>query len=185
MNRLTNNDYILAARLLNCEVACVKSIREVEALNSGFLPNGEVKILFERHKFHQFTGGKYSRKYIDISNPRSGGYKGGYAEHRRLQKAVRLNRTAALKSASWGAFQIMGFNYRLCGFTSLQAFINAMHKGEREQLFAFVNFVKSVGLDDELRRKDWKGFAKGYNGRAYYENKYDVKLQRAYKKYSK
>ena len=49
-----------------------------------------------------------------------------------MGEAAHLNRIAALKSASWGKFQLMGFNYKLCGFNSLQAFVNAMYKNEEE-----------------------------------------------------
>jgi hypothetical protein len=48
---------------------------------------------------------------------------------------------------------------------------------------AFCNFVKSVGLDDELVRKDWVGFAYGYNGKGYLSNNYHKKLEVAYNKY--
>ena len=52
------------------------------------------------------------------------------------------------------------------------------------QLDAFVAFIKSQNLDDELRRLDWKGFAYGYNGRDYAKNKYDEKMARAYADFS-
>lgn len=180
MKALTENDFKQAAISLEVETAIIKAVCEVEAPMGGFFNNGAPTILFERHKFHQFTGGVYSNNHPTISNPRAGGYIGGIREHYRLQIAVDLNRDAALKSASWGKFQIMGFNYKLCGFVTLQSFVNAMYKSEKEQLKAFVNFIKSVGLNDELQRKDWKGFARGYNGRAYYKNAYDKKLKRAY-----
>lgn len=38
---------------------------------------------------------------------------------------------------------------------------------------------------NELQRKDWAGFARGYNGPGYAKNRYDIKLANAYKKYSK
>lgn len=185
MRAIKHSDLINASNKLGVDIPTIKAVSRVESLGRGFHSNGEPIILFERHKFHQFTNGKYSKTHPHISNPRAGGYLGGQKEHKRLQEAVKLNRIAALKSASWGKFQIMGFNYKLAGFSSLQSFINAMYKSEGMHLIAFVNFVKSVRLDDELRRKDWKGFARGYNGRAYYKNRYDTKLANAYKKYSK
>lgn len=184
MKTLQEKDYQQAANTLGVDVATIKAVARVESRKSGFQSNGEPVILFERHKFHQFTGGAYSNTHPHISNPRSGGYKGGSEEHKRLQEAVELDREAALKSASWGKFQIMGFNYKLAGFTNLQSFINAMYRNEGAQLQAFVNFVISTRLNDELQRKDWKGFAKGYNGRMYYKNQYDLKLAAAYKKFT-
>lgn len=183
MKTLTEQDYINAAQELGCEVAAIKAVSEVEAPKGGFQADGRPTILFERHKFHEFTSGKYSADNPDISNPRPGGYTKD--EHARLDKAAKLNRNAALKSASWGKFQIMGFNHSLVGFPVLQDFINAMYTSEGEQLKAFVKFIKANKLDDELRDKRWSDFARIYNGRNYHINAYDEKMKAAYKKYSK
>lgn len=183
MKKLQECDYITAANLLRCEVAAIKAVAEVESLGSGFEANGLPKILFERHKFHQFTKGLYSNANPDISNYRPGGYVGGVGEHKRLEKAAKLDRNAALKSASWGKFQVMGFNYQIAGFKTLQEFINAMYESETQHLFAFVNFVKANKLDDEIREKRWADFARIYNGKNYHINQYDKKMAAAYKKY--
>ena len=183
MKTLQECDFITAANLLNCEVADIKAVAEVESNSGGFLANGKPKILFERHYFHRLTGGKYSAAHPDISNRSSGGYTSN--EYARLDKASALDRNAALQSASWGKFQIMGENWKALGYISLQEFINAMFANETEHLMAFVKFVKVNKLDDELRRKDWAGFARGYNGSGYAKNKYDQKMAAAYKKFSK
>ena len=183
MKTLQESDFIEAAKLLNCEVAEVKAVAEVESLGSGFLSNGKPKILFERHYFHRLTGGKFSAQNPDISNKSSGGYTSN--EYARLEKASALDRNAALQSASWGKFQIMGEHWKSLGYATLQEFINAMFASEAEQLLAFVRFVKVNKLDDELRRKDWAGFARGYNGSGYAKNSYDKKMKTAYEKFSK
>lgn len=183
MKTLTEQDYRDAAKEIGCEVAVIKAVAEVESLNGGFQADGKPKILFERHKFHQFTNGKYSKENPDISNVRPGGYTSN--EHSRLEKAAKLNRTEALKSASWGKFQIMGFNFGIVGFKTLQDFINAMYRSEADQLKAFVQFIKSNKLDDELRDKRWVDFARIYNGKNYHINKYDKRMAAAYKKFSK
>ena len=182
---LTETDYIEAAALLKCEVAAVKAVKEVESKGNGFLPTGEPIILFERHIFHRLTKGKYSKTHPLISNPKPGGYGSVASQHSRLAEAVTLDRNAALQSASWGLFQCMGFNFSVCGYKTLQSFITAMYKNEREHLLAFCNFVINNRLNDELQRKDWAGFARGYNGANYRINKYDEKLSKAYNKYSK
>lgn len=183
MKTLTELDYINAAAELKCEVAAIKAVADVESLDGGFQSDGKPKILFERHKFHEFTNGKYSVENPDISNKRAGGYTKN--EHARLEKAAKLNRREALKSASWGKFQIMGFNYSIVGFSTLQEFINAMYRSETDQLKAFVQFIKSNKLDDELREKRWSDFARIYNGNNFHINKYDAKMAAAYKKFSK
>jgi hypothetical protein len=169
-----------AAKSIGCTVAAVKSVIDVES-HGGFLPDGRPKILFERHYFSRLTRGKYDDSNPDISAKKWGGYKGGAAEYERLGRAIKLDRTAALKSASWGAFQIMGDNCRACGFADVEDFVKAMVAGEAEQLEAFVKFVKKSRLEDELIRLDWAGFARGYNGSAYKTNRYDEKLAAAYR----
>lgn len=183
--KLTDRDFIEAAERLECEVAVIKAVDKVESNGSGFLPDGQVKILFEAHHFARFTGGKFNVTHPRISSPvwNRKLYIGGSKEHYRLQQAVELDREAALKSTSWGRYQIMGFNYAACGFDSVQKFVNAMVAGERQQLDAFVTFILSQGMAPLLRGKKWKSFAKRYNGPGYAANKYDVKLEQAYKSF--
>lgn len=181
---LTEDDFVRAAGTLRCPVAAVKAVCEVEAPNGGFLPDGQVTILFERHQFSRRTQGRFDAQYPDISNRKPGGYgPAGQHQHDRLARAVALDRPAALMSTSWGKFQIMGFNFEAAGFTMLQSFINAMSESEGAQLDAFVAFVIHEHLDDELRELRWAGFARGYNGEDYAINLYDKKLAAAYRKW--
>lgn len=177
--RMTDGAVENASRAIGCPVAAVQAVLDVES-HGGFLPDGRPKILFERHYFSRLTGGKFDESDPDISAQTWGGYKGGAAEYDRLERAIELDRDAALRSASWGAFQIMGDNYPACGFSDVDEFVDAMVAGEPEQLDAFVSFVRSVHLDDELARLDWAGFARGYNGPSYRQNRYDEKLAAAY-----
>lgn len=179
--KLSEADYVRAAASLGVDVAAVKAVCEVEAPGGGFLSTGEPVILFERHKFSQATGGRFDRSHPDISNPKRGGYGKTSAQHGRLARAAELDRNAALKSASWGRFQIMGSNHKAAGHKTLQGFINAMYAGEPEQLDAFVAFIKSdPNLLRALRSGNWALFAYRYNGPAYAENDYDTKLAAAY-----
>lgn len=185
---LTEADYRAAAKSLDCSVAAVKAVAEVESVGDGFLASGEVKILFEAHVFDRLTGGKYRRSHPNISSARwnrSLYGPGGQHQHRRLQQAVALDRDAALQSASWGMFQVMGFNWKVCGYKSLQAFINDVSASAAGQLRAFVGYVKARGLADELQRLDWPGFAYGYNGTGYAANHYDTKMAAAYRRHAR
>lgn len=181
--KLVEQDYIDAAELLGCEVAAVKAVAEVEALNGGFNADGTPKILFEGHWFWKFTKGKFGE--TNFSYPKWISKYYGLNQHTRLQSAASRDREAALKSASWGMFQIMGFNYEKAGFKTLQSFINAMYSTERDHLIAFCHFVKNSKLDKYLKDKDWAKFAYRYNGSGYAKNKYDIKLDAAYKKFKK
>lgn len=180
---LTDRDFETAAKKIGCTVAAVRAVVQVES-KGGFFADGRPKILFERHKFHGFTGGRYDAAHPGISNAQAGGYIGGPAEYGRLAEAIALDRGAALKSASWGAFQIMGFNYEIAGYDSVEKYVKGMVSGEAAQLLAFVAFVRKSNLDDELIRRDWAGFARGYNGKDYAKNAYDTKLAHAFAFYS-
>jgi len=174
-----------AAKKLGCEVAAVRAVIDVES-RGGFLPDGRPKILFERHYFSRLTKGRFDTSHPGISNGKWGGYgAGGAHQYDRLNEAVALDRDAALRSASWGLFQIMGDHCKSLGYADAEAFVAAMVSGEPAQLEAFVAFVKKNNLDDELARHDWAGFARGYNGAAYRENHYDTKLAAAYAFHSK
>lgn len=183
---LTEQDFEDAATELGCDVAAIKAVCKVEASRGGFNPDGSPVTLFEGHKFHGFTDGRYDKGFPHLSHPkwtRQHYGKNWQAEQSRLQQAMALDRDQALKSASWGKFQIMGFNHKLAGFDSIQQFVNAMYAGEREHLMAFVAFVRSACLVDEIKRRDWTGFARGYNGSAFAENKYHLKLAEAYNQF--
>lgn len=177
--RLTGGAVEQAANKIGCPVAAIQAVMDVES-RGGFLPDGRPKILFERAYFCRLTKSKYNQSDPDISSPWSDGYKGGSAEYDRLSRAINLDRDAAMRSTSWGAFQIMGDNFRKCGFSNVEDFVKAMVAGEPEQLDAFVQFVMRSGFSDELSHLDWAGFARGYNGPAYKANRYDAKLAVAY-----
>jgi len=185
--KISEEEFKTAADLIGCEVAVIKAVAKIESNGSGFNADGTPKTLFEGHWFHKLTDGKYSNdsRYESISYAKwtRKWYGNQIVEKQRLDLAGSLDRDAALQSASWGAFQIMGFNYKLCGFNTVQEFINAMYKGEGTQLLAFINLVKSKKLDDELRDKDWAKFAYYYNGSGYAINKYDEKMKAAYIKF--
>ncbi|VWX51393.1 N-acetylmuramidase domain-containing protein [Novosphingobium sp. 9U] len=177
---LRDADYEKAARDLGCTVAAVRAVAQVESAGGGFLADGRPKILFERHIFHNRTGGRYSAAHSDVSWPTRGGYLGGAREYERLTAALKLDRKAALESASWGKFQVMGFNCSSAGHAKVESFVKAMVSGEPAQLAGFVAFIKTCKLDDELIRRDWAGFARGYNGASYAANAYDRKMADAY-----
>lgn len=177
-NKLTPEGIQRVAALLDCSIAAVRAVIAVETAGGGFLPDGRPKIMFERHVFSRLTDGKYDLVSPLVSNAKYGGY--NEDSYRKLYIATQLDPAAAVQSASWGIGQIMGFNWKLCGERSLMGFMLAMHHDEDTQLMMMGSFILSVGADDELRRLDWAGFARIYNGPGYARNKYDTKLHAAY-----
>jgi hypothetical protein len=183
--KLTDADVTAAAKTLDCEVALIRAVNEVESSGSGFLPSRRPKILFEAHIFSRLTKHKYDKDHPGISSAKwdRSLYQRGEKEYKRLEEAMTLDRAAALQSASWGRFQIMGFNHKLAGYATLDAFVEDMYEAEGKHLQAFIAFLKNTKLDRPLREKRWADFARGYNGAIYQENRYDEKLQRAYEKF--
>jgi N-acetylmuramidase-like protein/putative peptidoglycan binding protein len=174
-----------AAGRLGGDPASLWSLLTVETRGFGFLPDRRPKILFERHIFHRRTNGRFSAAHPDISSPQSGGYLGNAAEYGRLTRAIELDRRAALESASWGLGQIMGFNAQQLGYADVDEMVGQFTVGEDQQLDGVVRFVASnKPLLDAFAARTWATVAFYYNGAAYAENRYDVKLAQYYEAYA-
>lgn len=160
---------------------------DVETRGSGFDSHGRPRILFERHKFYKFLPDdkKSAGLKSGLANPSVGGYGKESEQYDKLHRAMAIDEQAALKSCSWGLSQIMGFNYALAGYDSVDEMILAFMDDEENHLQGAVNFIIANDLDDDLRNHDWAGFARGYNGSGYRRNRYDEKLAAAYAKWAK
>lgn len=172
-----------AADELGVELAAIRAVDEIESRGAGFTSDGKVKVLFERHKFHEFTNGKFDATHPNLSNRKAGGYGSSKSQYGRFSDAFALDPEAAMKSASWGRYQIMGFNHQWAGFTTVGAFVDAMKVSEDEHLKAFVNLIRVWGLTQELKERNWASFARQYNGPKFKQNKYDEKLAAAYARF--
>lgn len=190
--KLTIEQIQQQAEKLGIETAALQAIHEVECRGSGFNPDNTPVILFERHVMRQrliankrdFNLRMMLIERPDLCNKSSGAYGLYSAQHGRLAAAAEYHRESALESCSWGIGQVMGYHWQSLGYTSLQAFINAMYKDEASQLDAMCRYITVNNLVNALKSKDWKAFALGYNGKAYAKNNYDIKLANAYKKFA-
>lgn len=188
---LTDDDLVKAAGTLGVPVAAIRAVNEVESRGEGFLPDGRPVILFERHVFYKRLKARgldvdaLAAKYPNVVSPNVGGYMGGAAEYTRLAIAERIDADAAHESASWGAFQIMGYHWQALEYASVADFVARMEHSEADHLDAFVRFIAAdTALLSALKGKKWAAFAKGYNGPDYSRNLYDVKLARAFDRYA-
>ncbi|WP_455590432.1 N-acetylmuramidase domain-containing protein [Bacteroides sp.] len=191
---LSEQDFINIAALLDIEVAALKAVKEVETGRLGaFIAPGKPTILFEGHIFWSqlkqrgISPDKFAQGNKDILYPAAdrSQYQGGLAEYNRLERAEMINREAALSSASWGMFQIMGFNHAACGVNNVCSFVEMMKQSETKQLLLSARFIHSKKeMETALRTKNWAKFAQHYNGPQYEQNQYDKKLAAAYQKYS-
>ena len=60
-----------------------------------------------------------------------------------------------------------------------------MSRSERDQLELFAAFIRNAGLLPALQRKDWRAFARGYNGPSYASRGYHTRLASSYAKHAK
>ena len=187
---LTEKDYQNAAARLGVPVAAFKAVATVESNGGGFLSDGRVKIQYEPHVMYRRLLQHYGKAradkelaaHHDLVATKAGSYQSLDKEDKDMDRAANIiDRQCALESASWGAFQIMGYHWQALGYSSLQAFVNAMYSGEEAQLDAFVRFILlTPALVDALRASDWAKVARLYNGPDYKKNNYDAKLNQEF-----
>lgn len=166
----------------------IHAVIDVETSGGGFDATGRPKMLFEPHVFYRELGEAKRRtaEAQGLAYPRWGMKPYPKDSYGRLTLAMKIDTPAALRSASWGLGQIMGFNCRLAGYASASDMVADFLEDEDRHLRAMVTFIASAGLDDELRHihglgrpstaADWAPFALGYNGAGYRKHGYHIRL---------
>lgn len=196
MEKLTDARIAEIARENGIHPAALLAVKLIESgTKSGFLDSGKPQILFEGHVFYKYLKAnvksldinKLCAQYPNIVYPKwdKSKYFGGEKEWTRLEQARKINLKYANYAASWGMFQVMGFNYKTCGCKSIDEFVEKMCTSQEQQLLLTLNFLKNSNLIVPLQKRQWATFAKGYNGPGFAQNKYHIKLQAAYNNYLK
>lgn len=186
---ITDADIGRAATRLNVSRRHIEAIRKVESGPSGsFDSKGRPVILPEPHIFSRQTRRRFDRSHPHLSYRRWGTrpYPMAFDERWELLASMAaLDEAAALESASWGLFQVMGFHWSAFDHASVQDFIATMVEGEAGHLESVVAFIEANGLKDELyacRADDPQScipFVRAYNGPGYARNNYHKKFARA------
>ncbi len=169
---------------LGIDPAVAVAVFAIESGGQAFGSDGRLLIRFENHLFHDFWGrsntAKFNEHFTFSQTQRWSGHQwrphpnAPWVDFHGLQSrewevfefARALDETAALKSISMGAPQIMGFNHDIIGFASPQDMFHLFAASDREQVVSFFDFVRSVavGAVPALRNRDFRGFAVFYNG---------------------
>lgn len=196
MEKLTDARIAEIARENGIHPAALLAVKLIESgTKSGFLDSGKPQILFEGQVFYKYLKAnvksldmnKLCAQYPNIVYPKwdRSKYFGGEKEWTRLEQARKINMKYANYAASWGMFQVMGFNYKTCGCKNIDEFVEKMCTSQEQQLLLALNFLKNSNLMVPLQKRQWATFAKGYNGPGFAQNKYHIKLQAAYNNYLK
>jgi uncharacterized protein YgiM (DUF1202 family) len=166
------------------EPACAIAVLCVESSGDGFRQDndGRMIIRFENHKFWSFWGKDNADEFnqyfkLNLADKPWLGHKwrpspnedwqsfhgNQLREWQVLEFARRLDDTAALKSISMGAPQIMGFNYAQLDYPNVQAMFEKFSSDMRYQILGLFKFL-SPGMINALRNLDFTTFAGYYNG---------------------
>ncbi len=192
--RLTEQDYAEVAEEMGVEVAAIKAVVDIEAgaAHKGFWAPGKPLINFDlsiyrkmapKHGLNLASLRKSNPMIFAAPNIKKYGSQQA-AEQAILDAAAAVDTASAWESTFWGMFQIGGFNYKLCGYGSVQEFVEAMSYSEREQLEIFAHFCDTLGYTKYIRSRDWASFSRRYNGPSYKSRRYDARMAAAYRKYS-
>lgn len=190
---ITEADLTGAAKRLGVPLANLKALAEKESGRASFSRLGRPVILFEAHWFSRLTNRRYDRSHPHISSRHWS--RRLYARlmpqrYERLADAAALNVNAAISSASWGKFQIMGFHWQSLGYASAFDFAMHMVRSETDHLDALVRFIEANQLNKALRDcrandpASCVGFALRYNGSGFRQNAYHTKLAKLIAKHS-
>lgn len=183
---LSDADFNLVAEELGVEKAAIMAVARIEAgaAMQGFWAPGVPVANFSQSLFSKYKAKVSGRKIPDGTVP--SGLKGyGLKEWTALVNARKSNADAADMGTYWGMFQICGAHYKLCGCKSVEEMVELMSHSEVMQLELFARFIKNSGMLPALRAKDWKTFARKYNGPAYAKRKYHTRMAAEYEKYKK
>lgn len=193
--RLTDDDFMAVARELDIPVAAIRAVVEIEAgkAGEGFNADHTPIINFDLSMFRLAAKrrginlNKYKSTHAVVFNPPNRRKYGSQqaAQYARLHSALEIDTVAALEGVFWGMFQIGGFNWKLCGYESPQAFVSDMAYSERRQLEIFGKFIVAAKYDGYLRNRQWAKFASRYNGPGYKKHHYDTRMAAAFARYSK
>lgn len=160
----------------------LRALIEVESRGYGFDKTGRPIILFEPHIFCRLLKGAQRERAVaaGLAYPNWGQKPYPKDSYPRLLKAIAIDRNAALQACSWGLPQIMGANHKAAGFGSVEEMVVAFCSDEEHHLAAMVRFLKTSGLDDDLRNHRWAALARGYNGPGYAKHGYHTRLAAAF-----
>ncbi len=168
---------------------------DTESAGTGFDNLGRPKMLFEPHVFYRNLKGAERDRAVKqgLAYREQGQEPYPKDSYPRLVAAMEINEAAALKSASWGLFQILGENHVMVGFPTVQDMVRAFMQDEEAHLAAAVRFLVAAKIDDDLRElaklkrpttpEDCIPIVRVYNGSGFRRNDYHTKFAKAHNKW--
>lgn len=175
------------------EPAALLAIAEVESggralhnVNGGKEP----AIRFEGHYFDRRLSGRlrdYARSN-GLSAPIAGRIRNPKSQGERwllLERAMGLNKKAALESTSWGLGQVMGAHWEWLGYATVDDLVAEARGSVAGQARLMLRFIEKAELLEVLKARNWREFARRYNGPAFARKEYDKRMAEAYQRWQK
>ncbi|EEQ94119.1 N-acetylmuramidase family protein [Brucella sp. ZJ1_1] len=186
-------DLTMMANEAKIEPAALLAIAEVESggralhnINGGKEP----AIRFEGHYFDRRLSGRL-REYArsnGLSAPIAGRIRNPKSQGERwllLERAMGLNKKAALESTSWGLGQVMGAHWEWLGYMTVDDLVAEARGSVAGQARLMLRFIEKAELLEVLKARNWREFARRYNGPAFARNEYDKRMAEAYQRWQK
>lgn len=170
---------------IDIDPAAAAAVLVVESGGKAFV-DGRMVIRFENHIFYDHWGKSNPTTFrnhftfapakrwtehkfrADRNAPFTSFHGNQSNEWRVFELARGLNESAAMRSISMGAPQIMGFNHAAIGYDSVQAMFNNFQSDVRFQILGMFDFIKGAGstsrMVQALQRGQFEQFATRYNG---------------------
>lgn len=188
-------DIAAAARAATGTLRQMKAIAAVESGGTGWDGTGLLQCLYERHKAFGAIRKMLASKRLPgayLALPKYGGYTTD-ADHdgindswEKLAEAAAIYGPVAFEWASFGMFQIMGFNAKACDYPGAIEMAWQMSRSQAAHYEAFGRFIQANGLATAFRATsgdpdDCRAIAAGFNGRGYERNAYHEKIAAAFR----
>jgi hypothetical protein len=162
----------------------LQAFLNVESRSRGFDRAGRPVMLFEPHVFYRHLSGEARDRAVDegLAYRKWGEKPYPKDSYDRMNRACQIDQSAALKSASWGSTQVLGENFAMVGYTTVEQMVLRFMDDEQEHVEAMVKYILATGIDDDLRHERWSTVARIYNGPGYAKNGYHTKMAREFAK---
>lgn len=172
LSREVRDEIRKAAEAANLPPDALEAVVEVESGGRAFeIVDGEQRplILWEYHVFHRCLPPALRKTAMDrgLAAPRWGDIpykKTQSARYAQLARGRQIDEQAAYSACSWGVGQVLGENWEWLGYPSARALAEEAMSGVAGQVRLMIRFIDKRGLRRALEERDWRGFARGYNG---------------------
>lgn len=203
----TKDNYKTLAKDLAAEEAAVYAVSKQESTGGGFMQydgKNVAKILYERHYMYNnlksLKGEVFAEQEMSINKYLVNNERGRYiynskgvkqdnteiASREKLSVSRNIDENSAIKSCSWGSFQIMGQYFNNL-YKTPQDLEKAQDMCELQQIAYFKAYLLEVNKNalKALRNKNWEQFTRAYNGPAWKENNsnYPINMKKYYEEY--